>query len=135
MNGLYLDASAVLSVLFEERDAESVRARIAISDFLTSSRLLLVEFDRALLRLALDVPQREADIGLMRRSFAVLLPKLSLIEVTADLCSRAGRVAKRTRLRALDAIHLASFLRVREIDPEVEMLTFDIRLQNALSHL
>ena len=34
-----------------------------------------------------------------------------------------------SRLRTLDAIHLATYYRVKELDPMIEMLTFDERIR------
>lgn len=51
------------------------------------------------------------------------------IVIDAKVARRGGRLATRHRLRALDAIHLASALELRSADPVV--LTFDPRLAEA----
>jgi len=57
-----------------------------------------------------------------------LWPVIDFLEITAETCDRAGRIAPRSRLRSLDAIHLATFLRARELDSRIEILTFDERI-------
>jgi predicted nucleic acid-binding protein len=135
MSHCYLDASAVLAVAFNQLNAAEARERIDAARRRTSSRLLVVEIDRAIIRLALDAPGRTRDVAVIRRNARRLLMTTDLIDVTREICDLAGRIGPRIRLRALDAIHLATFQLVRTLDPEVEMLTLDRRLQDALSHL
>lgn len=51
--------------------------------------------------------------------------------MTRAICEDAGRLAPRVRLRAVDAIHVATFRRVLRVDPTVTLLTFDERIREA----
>ena len=67
-----------------------------------------------------------------RHELRELCPKLTFFEITGEICDLAARVAPTSRLRTLDAIHLATFLRARQLEPTTEMLTFDERLVREL---
>ncbi|MCK6482913.1 MAG: type II toxin-antitoxin system VapC family toxin [Phycisphaerae bacterium] len=129
---LYLDASAVLAVLFRESGADEAAARLNAAGRRYSSRLLFVEVERAFCRLALKAPQRRADLTRIRRDWAALSPTIDLLEMTRAICDSAGRVAPAASLRTLDAIHLATFLEVRAMDPYVRLLALDRRLIEAV---
>lgn len=49
------------------------------------------------------------------------------------ICEHAGRVAPASRLRTLEAIHLATYVRARALSGDVEMLSYGDRLLTALS--
>lgn len=129
MKAVYLETSALLRLLNEE-GAKDVERKLRSSDHVVASRLLKVEAERALLRLALDRPGSEALIADLERELRDLWPRVSFLEVTAEVCDHAGRVAPTSRLRTLDAIHFASFLRARQLSPGVEMLSFDERISS-----
>jgi predicted nucleic acid-binding protein len=57
---------------------------------------------------------------------------LDVMEMTREICEAAGRVAPRSRLRSLDAIHLATFQRLRLLAPDAILLSFDERLLSAI---
>jgi len=133
MRPLFLETSAVLAALLGEPDGRKAKARMAASRRLVASRLLLVEAQRALVRLLLDAPERQTDVADLRRNLGVLTAKLNVIEISRSICDSAGRVAPHVRLRSLDAIHVATFLRIRETEPEIEMVSFDRRVLEAVS--
>lgn len=128
MKTLYVETSALLAAVFHEpRGKETIR-RLKRADRLVASRLLRVEAQRALLRLALEHPKAERTIPAMRRQLNLFWPKLDFIEMTRDICDLAARIAPASRLRTLDAIHLATYHHVREFAPELDMLSFDDRI-------
>ncbi len=57
---------------------------------------------------------------------------MDFLEMTREVCDLAGRIAPASRLRSLDAIHLATFEILRRLDPSAEILTYDDRLRAAL---
>lgn len=69
------------------------------------------------------VAVREAVATAWRRTVRVYLDD--------PLAARAGRLAERHALGALDAIHLASALSLREPGEEVALVTFDRRMRDA----
>lgn len=131
MTPLVLDSSAVLAILLNESGAAAARERIETASRLTASRLLRVEVERAILRLALDAPRRAAAVMAVRRRWAALSPTIDVIEMTPEICALAARIAPRVRLRALDAIHLATFDQLRRIESSFELLSLDRRLLEA----
>jgi predicted nucleic acid-binding protein len=128
----YLETSALLRMLFGQDGAGEVRDRLSRADHAVSSRLLEVETERALLRLLLDRPRSGILVADMRRELSHLWPKISFFEITREICAAAGRVTPASRIRALDAIHLATFLRARGLSKDLRMLSFDERILAAL---
>lgn len=129
MTAVFLETSALLRMLLGEEGGDSVVQRLREADRAIASRLVRVEAERALIRLSLDHPKHQKKLLEMERELKHFWPKLDFIEVTRQICERAGRIAPGSRLRSLDAIHLATFLWIKELDPTVEMLTFDERIQ------
>lgn len=128
---LYLDTSAVLRAALESGTTREVEARIGAAPILVTSRLALVESARALLRarrLSRIPEQRLADV---EREIELLWARCDLWEVTPPVCELASRVAPGKALRALDALHLATFLLARRQIEGLELLTVDHRLEEA----
>lgn len=83
---------------------------------------------------ALAAARRARRIGARRAAAAFrelerVWPQLHVLEVDADVGRLAGVLASSRGLSALDALHLASALRLEE--PETVMLTFDGQLRAA----
>jgi predicted nucleic acid-binding protein len=95
---LYLDASAITKLVVAEAESRALRARVQ-GERLVSSRIAFVEVSKAVARANPD-----ADAG-------PVLARLALVELDAEL-ARIAAAAGGSGLRALDAIHLASALRV-----------------------
>ena len=132
MTTVYLETSALLRMLFQETHGDEVRERLRASDDVVASRLVQVEAQRALIRLQLDRPEIESVIPDLRRELDALWPKVNFFEMTPEICDVAGRIAPGSRLRTLDAIHLATFRRVRRLHGDVDMLTYDDHLLREL---
>lgn len=132
MKVLFLETSALLRALFGEEGADDVRQQLAAARRVVASRLLRVEAERAVLRAALDRPELERALPDLERELRASWRYVDMIEMTSDICDLAGRLLPRSRLRSLDAIHLATFQRLRELAPEATMLTFDQRILEAL---
>ena len=128
MTAVFLETSALLRMLFGEQGGDLVVKRLQEAGRAIASRLMRVEAERALIRLGLDRPRSHRQVLGLERELKLLWPKIDFIEVSRDICDLAGRLAPRSRLRTLDAIHLATFFRVRELDPTIEILTFDERI-------
>ena len=128
MTVLVLETSALLRVLFDEAGSAEIQAEIASADRLFASRLLQVEAERAILRAALEHRELERCVPDLDRALRALWPRIDFVEMTRQICELAGRVAPQSRLRTLDAIHLATYHRVREWASEARLLTRDDRL-------
>ena len=108
---LYLDASAITKLVVDEQESAALE-RLVAGKALATSRVAVVEVTKAVAR---------ADPG--ADAWGVL-SRLAFVELDADLARLAGATGG-PALRALDAVHVASALRlVPEIDAFV---TFDDR--------
>ena len=128
---LYLDTSAVLRATLEMGTSPEIEGRIGSARVLITSRLSLVESCRALLRLrALNVApdERLADA---ERDIAAIWSRCELWDITRSVYEMACAVAQSRPLRALDAIHLATFVLARRRLETLELVTIDERLHNA----
>jgi len=128
---LYLDTSAVLRAVVETGTSPAVEERIRGANLLVTSRLSLVEAARALVRLRLSSAASEARLGDAEREIASLWARCDLWELTPTVCELACHVAPGKPLRALDALHLATFVLARRRIHGLEMLTLDDRLREA----
>ena len=128
MTAIFLETSALLRMLFDEEGGDLVSERLQNAGRTVASRLIRVEAERVLIHLSLDRPRNQAQVLELERELRRLWPKMDFIEVTREICDLAGRIAPRSRLRSLDAIHLATYFRVKELDPDIELLTFDQRI-------
>ena len=115
----YLDTSAAVKLVQEERGSAALHAWMSERErVLASSALLQTELLRA---------TRRSRPDLLVRARA-LLDHVTLIEVSWDVCERAGLLDP-DGMRSLDAIHLASALALTE---ELEgIVTYDVRLAAA----
>jgi predicted nucleic acid-binding protein len=133
VSSLYLDSSAVLRMTLELGTDPELESRMAGADTWITSRLSLLETSRALIR-ARDLQRiSELEHTDLERSMEEVWSRCHVWELTRSVCERARSVAPRTGLRALDAIHLATFLEARRLlGNDVELLTADERLRRAI---
>jgi uncharacterized protein len=129
MSAVFLETSALLRMLFQEDGGDIIVKRLRASERVICSRLIRVEAERALIRLSLNYSKSHKLIAKLQHELRLFWPKVDFIEITREICDRAGRIAPGSRLRTLDAIHLATYYRVKELDPMIELLTFDERIR------
>lgn len=128
---LYLDTSAVLRAVLEAGTSPLVERRIRDARALVSSRLSLVESCRALHRLRAVGRVSQERLVDAERDVAAIWSRCELWEITRSVCETACAVAVDRPLRALDAIHLATYVLARRRLAGLELLTTDDRLQQA----
>lgn len=116
---LYLDSSAIVKLVVPELETEVLRAHVAGSRLVTSE-VALTEVPRA-------AHLRTGDAAVLVEAEA-LLRRFDLVKLDEDVHRAAARRAPRD-LRTLDAIHLASALRVGEALTTV--VAYDRRLAQA----
>lgn len=104
-----------MKLVVEEAESAALERHIAGDPVLATSRIALVEVARAT---AIANPAQEVQEEARR-----LLASCMLIDVSERLLLAAARLASAT-LRSLDAVHLASALRV---EPD-ELIAYDRRL-------
>lgn len=90
-----------------------------------------MESARVLLRLRLRGSLSESRLADAGRQFDSVWARCELWEITPAVCDTASLVAPGTPLRALDAIHLATFVLGRRRISALELLTVDDRLRDA----
>jgi predicted nucleic acid-binding protein len=129
---LYLDTSAVLRALLEAGVSPGLDAKLASASALVTSRLALVESARALLRLRRDGRVAEDALADAGREIESLWRRCEIFELSPAVCDLAARVAPGHALRALDALHAATFVLARRRLAGLELLTADERLRAAL---
>lgn len=128
MTAVLLETSALLRMLFGEEGGDYISERLRNAERAVASRLVRVEVERVLICLSLDQPKNQKQVVELERELKHFWPKIDFIEMTRDICDLAGRIAPQSRLHSLDAIHLATYFRMRELDPNIEILTFDERI-------
>jgi uncharacterized protein len=116
---IYLDTAAVVKLVHAETDTEALRVWLAerADTGWASSAMLEVEAFRALARYAPEAVIRLPPV----------LDLIDLIEIEPAVRALAQTI-KPTTVRSLDAIHLATALRVGEL---TAFVTYDKRLADA----
>jgi predicted nucleic acid-binding protein len=132
LSSIFLETSALLRAVFGESGGASVERKLRCANSIVASRLLLVETQRALLRAELDDPALGRHLPDLHHELLQLWAVISFLEMTRDICELACRIAPRSSLRTLDAIHLATYQTARRMDLSLEMLTYDDRLLREL---
>lgn len=121
MNLWYLDTSAALKLIIDEVESDALARGIDHEQpDLVACWLLETELRRA--------AQREEH--LTQQIVSDLLEGVGLYEVTASLFREAG-VLPGSRLRSLDALHLAAAIRIG-VD---RIVTYDVRMQECARSL
>lgn len=124
---LYLDTSALLKIYFEEEGSDLVDQYLGRADVVATCWIAYVEARAAFARRLSPGERQRARVGLDHD-----WPRYLKIDVTEPLLREAALVAERYRLRAYDAVHLASARILR--DRHGEAVTFgswDLELDEA----
>lgn len=123
----------MLRATLEGGTQPEIERRIRSARVLVSSRLSLVESCRALVRLRALGVAGEDRVADAERDIAAIWARCELWEISRRVCEMACEVAHGRVLRALDAIHLATFVLARREFAGLEMLTVDERLQASVT--
>ncbi|MCH7746633.1 MAG: type II toxin-antitoxin system VapC family toxin [Acidobacteria bacterium] len=124
----YFDASALVKRYVRETGSTTVRRLLSL-DTPATSRLSEVEVASALVRLAREGAFSTAERDRALAAFASDLDAILVVELTEDVTAKATDLLRRHRLRAGDAIQLASGVFLRErIGETVTFVAFDRRL-------
>ncbi len=124
---IYIDTAAAVKLLHPESHSQALRSYLdehSDTDW-TSSTLLEIETFRALAR---TVPTAEMPATINR--FHALLDLITRIDIDPGVRILAQTVGPPT-IRSLDAIHLATALRLREQRRLTTFITYDKRLIDA----
>lgn len=122
MSAAYLDASALVKLFKEEPETHALRRALADWPVRVASEVIRVE--------AVCTARRLGDPAMLRRA-KTALTGLTLLPLTPEIIDLATG-EHRPALRAIDALHLASALSVRE---ELgAMFVYDTDLNTAAGH-
>lgn len=126
---IYLDSAAAVKLVHAEADTAALRDYLDERSTIewASSSLVEIETYRALVRAT--VP---ADMPAMINQFHALLDLIVRIEIDSRIRILAQTVTPPT-VRSLDAIHLATGLRLRDQNRLTSFVTYDKRLAEAAS--
>jgi predicted nucleic acid-binding protein len=131
---IYAESSAVLAWLLGESGGAAVASELEKAGAIVVSDITLVECDRVL--------HRSVATGILREAQALgaraLLNRESVhwerLTLGPEVVERARRPFPEEPVRTLDALHLASALRVRAALPDLAVLSLDHRVRtNALA--
>jgi predicted nucleic acid-binding protein len=126
----YMDPSAWIQRHFVEVGSATIRDLFDRQIHAACSRAGPIEMTATVARKAphdaMDAATVAALLASMDRDFAAF----TTVDVDDEIITAARDVAKRHRLRAMDAVHLASALRLRAVD-DVIMVSADLELLTA----
>jgi len=105
---LYLDTSALVKLYVDEEGATTVRDASSEADVITTSALAYVEARSAFARRRHEGALSPGEYRRVARDLDDDWPRYLTIQVVELLVREAARLAEGHRLRAYDAIHLAS---------------------------
>jgi predicted nucleic acid-binding protein len=120
VSAIYVDTSALGRILLGEPDAPLIRDALAQFDDWVSSHLLRVELRRLTLRAG-----QAAESAPLTGVFLVALDEATLA---------AAETIEPSNVATLDAIHLATAVRLKSRGRLDAMLTYDLRLAEGARH-
>jgi uncharacterized protein len=115
VSSIYVDTSALGRVLLDTPEAPAIQRDLAQFEWRVASRLLRVEIQRVALREAL------------LDAVGPLLGDISLMPLDEEILTVAEAIDPAT-IATLDAIHLATAVRLREAGKLDTIMTYDKRL-------
>ncbi|HET9784997.1 MAG TPA: type II toxin-antitoxin system VapC family toxin [Terriglobales bacterium] len=122
----YWDTSVLAKIYVDEPGSDLVRKLLGGERPVTSA-ICPVEMESMLRRSHAEGRLTEEEQRGARAMFALDLDYWSLMDVDAAVLQQARLVAADFPIRALDAVHVASALRLRERFPDTAFLTADVR--------
>ena len=128
---VYLDTSVVLRVLFREPNPVRVWG---LWDRALSSSLWRIEALRNMDRLRLGGDLGDEDVAALVNEIQTVHETLAVYPLTERILQRASETFP-TVLGTLDALHLATALAIREVEPIDLLLTHDGQLATAARSL
>jgi hypothetical protein len=125
----YLESSAALRWLFNEEHGEAVLATLQEARKVVCSRLTLIQCRRVIHRAALEHRIDEAAAADLTAVLAQAAARWAVLEISREVADREEARFPVEPVRTLDAIHLASALALRELLPDLNVLSTDDRVR------
>lgn len=129
---LYLDTSTLVKLYVEEQVSEMVRDAVARAELVAISAVGYLEARSAFVRRRHEGALTAGGYRRSMRDLEADWARYLVVEVTEAILGRAAQLAERHRLRAYDALHLASalVLKSRLAEPVI-FACWDRRLERA----
>lgn len=125
---MYIDASALLKLYFEEPDSDRAEAILRSDEEWITGRHASIEVRRNLAR-ELEGPSLAQARGQFEHDWRAM----AVVELTPEVCEAAAELAEVTGARTLDALHLAAAKAVG--GGALPIVTFDLRQAQAARSL
>lgn len=133
---LYLDTSALVKLYAEEPGSDEVRQAVARADLVATSLVAYVETRSAFARKHRFAQIDDSALARYKRDFERDWDGFNRLPADAATIHRAGDIAEQYRLRAYDALHLATADLLRAaIRSAVSFACFDDALGDAAERL
>lgn len=137
MTVLYLDSNALAKLYLDEDNTEQQRVIDLLGEYpkVATCIIAYAKVSGIFARLFHEGALDEADYTDKLERFSNDWETVIVLDVTQEVNVRAAQVMKAQRgLRAMDALHLAAALALRQ-SVEVRFVTFDVRLEEAAKKL
>jgi predicted nucleic acid-binding protein len=129
---LYLDTSALVKLYLAEEGSPVVRGAVQTARLVATSTLVYVEARAAFARRQREGGMSRQDHRRIQRDLERDWEHYVRLQVSEPLVRSAARLAERERLRAHDALHLASALTLKQrLAAPVVFACWDARLETA----
>ena len=125
-----METSAVVSWLLDEERGDVAWSQLMSAHAIFTSDLTLIECDRAFRRAAATGRTTASESSRLHAIIDTASAHWTLHGMDAEIVHRARRSFPREPIRIFDAIHLATALVVRNLMPDVQVLSFDDRIRN-----
>ena len=126
---LYAESSAVLSWLLGQPLGNAAWRSFQRAESICTSDLTLIEADRTLHRLAVVGKVDFRDAAAVRARLDGVAATWLVHRITPRVVDRSRGEFPREPIRSLDAIHLATALVIRDIHPDLSVLSLDRRVR------
>lgn len=129
---LYLDTSALVKLYVEEEGSPIVRNAIAQAELITTSASAYVEARAAFVRRRHEGGLSAGDYRRISRDLDADWGRYLVAQVTDSIIREGARLVEAHRLRAYDAVHLASAAAVhRRLAEPIVFASWDLGLEKA----
>ena len=132
---LYAESSAVLAWLLGESKGADVREQLSGAQRVFTSDLTLIECDRVLNRVAALQELGDAQVTEDRRLLGTAAEHWTTFAIDTEVVERSRRPFPHEPIRTLDAIHLSTALLVRNLVPDMKLLSLDERIRSNAAEL
>ena len=132
---LYAESSAVLAWLLGGSKGADVREQLSGAQRVFTSDLTLIECDRVLNRAAALQELGDAEVTEDRRLLGTAAEHWTTFAIDTEVVERSRRPFPHEPIRTLDAIHLSTALLVRNLVPDMKLLSLDERVRSNAAEL